>query len=88
MKHTLLIVFFVVAGLILYYMREEIFGPRRYSWSGILRSVSGKGEQEPFRPPSGLYGKASKDAEPFGVSPGTFEQLQSTHVPAYKVVYM
>jgi hypothetical protein len=69
MKHALLIVFFVVAGLILYYMREEIFGPRRYSWSGILRSVSGKGEA-------------------FGVSPGTFEQLQSTHVPAYKVVYM
>jgi len=71
MKHTLLIVFFVVAGLILYYMREEIFGPRRYGWSGILRSVSGKDEQESF-----------------GVSPGTFEQLQSTHVPAYKIVYM
>ena len=69
MKHALLIVFFVVAGLILYYMREEIFGPRRYSWSGILRSVSGNDEA-------------------FGVSPGTFEQLQSTHVPAYKVVYM
>ena len=52
-------------------MREEIFGPRRYGWSGILRSVSGKDEQESF-----------------GVSPGTFEQLQSTHVPAYKIVYM
>lgn len=26
--------------------------------------------------------------EAFGVSPGTFEQLQSTHVPAYKIVYM
>ena len=26
--------------------------------------------------------------EAFGVSQGTFEQLQSTHVPAYKVVYM
>jgi hypothetical protein len=50
-------------------MREEIFGPRRYGWSGILRSVSGNDEA-------------------FGVSPGTFEQLQSTHVPAYKVVYM
>jgi len=71
MKHALLIVFFVVAGLILYYMREEIFGPRKYGWSSIIRSVSGKAETEQF-----------------GVSPGTFEQLQSTHVPAYKVVYM
>jgi hypothetical protein len=29
-----------------------------------------------------------KQKDSFGVSPGTFEQLQSTHVPAYKVVYM